>query len=130
MRLGYTQAKMAEILMMDSRSYFELDTGHNSCSALTFSLFLIYCCENPLEFLKELKCGYEEKAYNDFAQESATYRQKLAVKELTLYESDDSIYALCPRCNGIIDREYMKFCYHCGQKLSWMNWEKSPIINI
>ncbi|MBQ8603565.1 MAG: hypothetical protein IJ410_01800 [Oscillospiraceae bacterium] len=50
---------MAEILMMDVRSYVELDHGCSSCSALTLCLFLIYCCEEPYSFLDELKNSIE-----------------------------------------------------------------------
>lgn len=126
-KIGYTNEKMADILVMDSRSYHELHTGHSSCSSLTLTLFLIYCCEDPIGFLKELQCGYEERAYTEFAKESMSYRTKLPVKELTLYENENSIYALCPRCNGTMNRDYVKYCSNCGQRISWSNWEKMPI---
>lgn len=61
---GLTQAKMAELLIMDDRSYIELDHGKNSCSALTLSLFLIYCCTDVNSFLKELRAAYEKEAEN------------------------------------------------------------------
>lgn len=126
-RLNLTQEKMANILEMDTRNFANLDSRKNCCSALTLTLFLIYCTD-PIEFLKELKCGYEEKAYNDFAKESASYRTKLPIKELTLYENENSIYALCPRCKATMEKDYLSFCSSCGQKLSWTNWEKAPII--
>ena len=28
-------------------------------------------------------------------------------------------FPICPRCNGCLDREYLKFCNCCGQRLSW-----------
>lgn len=127
MKLGYTNDKMADILVMDSRSYHDLHKGDNSCSSLTLTLFLIYCCEDPIEFLKELKCGYEERAYNEFAQEAVSYRTKLPVKEIYLYEKEDSIYPLCPRCKETIDRDYVKYCSCCGQRLQWTDWTKAPI---
>lgn len=51
----YTHTKMAQLLMMDDRSYADLDHGKFGCSALTFALFLIYCCDDPVKFLSELK---------------------------------------------------------------------------
>lgn len=57
--LGLTQFAMAERLMMDERSYIELDHGNSGCSALTLALFLIYCCEDPLGFLHELRSIFE-----------------------------------------------------------------------
>ena len=31
---------------------------------------------------------------------------------------------LCPRCGNAIDREYTRYCSSCGQKLSWVLWDK------
>ena len=53
---------MAECLMMDERSYIELDHGKSCCSALTLALFLIYCCEDPLIFLHELRSIFENES--------------------------------------------------------------------
>lgn len=127
-RLKLTQEKMANILEMDTRNFVNLDNGKNCCNALTLTLFLIYCTD-PIEFLKELKYEYENNAYKEFAYNSATYRQKLPVKELSLYEKENSIYALCPRCRGIINRDYVKYCSCCGQRISWTNWSKAQIVN-
>lgn len=46
---------MADLLIMDDRSYSELDHGNSCCSALTLVLYLIYCCDNPLSFLESLQ---------------------------------------------------------------------------
>lgn len=61
---GYTQAAMAEVLMMDVRSYVELDHGCSGCSALTLCLFLIFCCKDPTEFLCQLKISIERYTNN------------------------------------------------------------------
>lgn len=55
-----TQAKMAEQLVMDERSYVNLDHGKSGCSALTLALFLIYFCDSPTEYLKELREAFEK----------------------------------------------------------------------
>ena len=60
--LGLTQSAMAERLMMDERSYIELDHGKSCCSALTLALFLIYCCKDPLVFLHELRSIFESES--------------------------------------------------------------------
>ena len=127
-RMNLTQEKMADILEMDTRNFSNLDNQKNCCSALTLTLFLIYCTD-PIAFLNELKCGYEEKAYNDFAQESVSFRKKLPIRELVLYDKENSIYARCPRCNGTIERDYVKYCANCGQCISWTNWENTPIMD-
>lgn len=46
---------MADLLVMDYRSYAELDHGCSCCSALTLVLYLIYCCDDPIIFLDTLK---------------------------------------------------------------------------
>ena len=62
--LKYTQAQMASVLIMDERSYVELDHGKSCCSALTLVLFLIYCCEDPTAFLTGLKEAFERECEN------------------------------------------------------------------
>lgn len=37
-----TQSQMAEILIMDNRSYADLNNGKSCCSALTLALYLIF----------------------------------------------------------------------------------------
>ena len=56
-----TQDEMAEVLMMDVRSYVELDHGKSSCSALTLCLFLVFACENPGDFLDKFKISVESR---------------------------------------------------------------------
>ena len=57
--LGISQEEMAERLSMGCRGYARLDQGQMCCSALTLGLFLIYICEDPLTFLKELRYALE-----------------------------------------------------------------------
>ena len=64
-KMKYTQAQMASLLEMDDRSYAELDHGNSCCSALTLVLYLIYCCDDPLVFLENLRKVLE--AVNDDA---------------------------------------------------------------
>jgi len=64
--LKLTQEQMAEALIMDVRSYINLDHGQNCCSALTLSLYLIYYCEDVSKFLSDLKTEFE-KENNDIA---------------------------------------------------------------
>ena len=57
-----TQSQMSELLAMDERSYIELDHGKSCCSAVTLILFLIYCCDEPMQFLIDLKNEFEKSA--------------------------------------------------------------------
>ena len=57
--LKITQAQMAERLVMDTRSYVNLDHGKSGRSALTLALFLIYSCSDPQAFLDDLRQEFE-----------------------------------------------------------------------
>ena len=64
--LDITQEEMARRLELSSRSYVDLDHGRTSCSAVTLALFLVYVCNDPIEFLEELRYAFEAvrtKAY-------------------------------------------------------------------
>lgn len=58
-QLRLTQAQMAQRLAMELRSYSDLDQCKSSCSALTLACYLIYCCEDPLAFLRELHMAFK-----------------------------------------------------------------------
>ena len=57
--LAITQEEMASRLSMSCRSYADLDHGETSCSAVTLALYLVYICNDPEEFLKELHHAFE-----------------------------------------------------------------------
>lgn len=59
-KLDWTQTRMAKGLLMDARSYIELDHGNSCGSSLTLMLFLIYYCEDPLAFLEEVQSALED----------------------------------------------------------------------
>ena len=39
-----------------------------------------------------------------------------------------SCYAICPKCENTMERDYMAFCDRCGQKLNWKNYKKAEVI--
>ena len=55
------------------------------------------------------------------------YRIPLLVTAILLLPSGDS-YPICPRCDCSIDREYMRFCDRCGQRLGWDLFDFAKII--
>ena len=61
---GLTQAKMAKALLMDERSYIDLEHGKSGCSAVTLVLFLIYVCNDVTGFLDDLRCVFEASKEN------------------------------------------------------------------
>lgn len=56
--LNLTQAEMSELLVMDERSYIDLDHGKSCCSALTLALFIVYVCEDVYQFVEELRNAF------------------------------------------------------------------------
>lgn len=56
------------------------------------------------------------------------YRIPLAVTAILLFESGIG-YPVCPRCDRTIDREYMRFCDRCGQRLGWDMFDFAKIIH-
>ena len=57
--MGISQEAMAEILLMASRTYVDLDHGKAGCSALTLVLYLLYVCDEPQLFLQEWREAFE-----------------------------------------------------------------------
>ena len=49
---------------------------------------------------------------------AVSYRIPLPVVEVVVFRSGDG-YCVCPRCDSLLDREYMRFCDCCGQHLAW-----------
>ena len=50
-----SQTKFSERLMMDPRSYADLEHGECLCCTLTFVLFLVFCCKNWDALLEDVK---------------------------------------------------------------------------
>ena len=60
---GMTQLAMADRLVMDERSYIDLEHGKTCCSAVTLVLFLTLCSDDPMKSLAELCCALEAGVY-------------------------------------------------------------------
>lgn len=59
--LGISQEEMAHVLTMGCRSYIDLEHGKNGCSGLTLARYLIYVCNDPKDFLEELRDAFEKR---------------------------------------------------------------------
>lgn len=68
--------------------------------------FYQYMTEIEITLFKEQVCTCMLSAIN--------YRIALAVTE-----HNHRGYAICPRCNTSLERDYQSFCEHCGQHLEW-----------
>lgn len=52
------------------------------------------------------------------SEQLASYRIARLVTDAVIYGNGDA-YSVCPRCHCALDREYIRFCTHCGQRLGW-----------
>ncbi len=50
-----TQAKFSEKLMMDTRSYADLEHGKSLCCTLTFIIYLVFICKDVDAFIQDLR---------------------------------------------------------------------------
>lgn len=60
--LGLTQDKMSEKLMLSCRSYIDIEHGASLCGSLSLMLYLLYCCQNPMMFLDEMRIALDKLA--------------------------------------------------------------------
>ena len=64
-----------------------------------------------------------------FLVDAVSYRIALPVIKLVRFPVGGYTFPLCPRCKMTMDREYMRFCDRCGQKLNWDFWEDAEIVD-
>ena len=65
------------------------------------------------------------------ADEELSYRLALKVthfRRVPFYPGTFTTYAVCPRCMGFIECEYVLFCSECGQKLNWDSYEHATLL--
>lgn len=58
---------------------------------------------------------------------AVSYRVPMQVLEAIQYSQGGS-YPICPRCDCSLDREYVRFCDRCGQRLSWKHMEAIRLV--
>lgn len=56
-----------------------------------------------------------------------TYRVPMMVKNAIVFKRwpEDEIYYRCPRCQQLLEREFMCYCSSCGQSLDWSKYRKA-----
>ena len=52
---GMTQSRFSELLMMDTRSYADLEHAQSFCCTLTFILYLCFCCKDVEGLVEDLR---------------------------------------------------------------------------
>lgn len=56
--------------------------------------------------------------------------QAMPVKEVLYFARENISFPRCPNCHLTMEREYVRFCDRCGQKLDWSNFRDVSIISI
>lgn len=65
---------------------------------------------------------------NEMMEEDAVgYRAPMEVTHI-LKLPGGCYYPVCPRCKSSVDREYMRYCDRCGQKLGWKRIKEAIIV--
>ena len=56
-----------------------------------------------------------------------TYRVPMKVADAMIFPRfpRDHIFYRCPRCQNLLDREFMDYCSCCGQCLDWRGYGKA-----
>jgi len=57
------------------------------------------------------------------------YRIPLPVTQILLYPNGYS-YPVCPRCRRCLDREFLRFCCLCGQRLDWDRFADAAVLEL
>ena len=56
-----------------------------------------------------------------------TYRTPMMVQDAMVFRRfpEDDIFYRCPRCQVLLEREFMAYCSRCGQCLEWRDCRKA-----
>lgn len=87
----------------------------------------------PLQYNQIMGCKIKvpvklRKATREKAMENAlTYRIPLEVAQILKFPNE-YYFPVCPRCKSTVEREYMRFCDRCGQKLGWSKLKEAVIV--
>ena len=57
-----------------------------------------------------------------------SYRIGLQVTKVIYLPHYGHTYPLCPRCNSSLEREYVRFCDRCGQRLLWDHLDHAEVV--
>ena len=67
---------------------------------------------------------------NTLSDNAGAYRSPMPVTAVRCYPACPHLftYPLCPRCDLPMEREYQRFCDHCGQALDWKHFSKAVVL--
>lgn len=56
----------------------------------------------------------------------AQFRIPMPVTDLMVFHNTS--FYVCPQCGVTIEREFMRFCDRCGQRLDWNHYKNARIV--
>ena len=86
--------------------------------------------ENKKQPIPEVRAQVRPGTLADFSvffQLLITYRVPMMVQDAIVFHRhpEDLVYYRCPRCQQLLDREFMAYCSGCGQSLNWRDYKKA-----
>lgn len=64
-------------------------------------------------------------------KELASFQIPMKVNELVslhIYDDQDSLFYVCPKCKISLERDFQSYCDRCGQRLDWKDYKKAKIV--
>lgn len=62
-------------------------------------------------------------------QKAQSFREPQPVVQV-IRMSNGYCFPVCPRCRISFEREYIRFCDRCGQRLDWKGFRKAKVIDL
>ena len=64
--------------------------------------------------------------FSVFFQLLMTYRMPMKVQDAIVFRRfpHDHLFYRCPRCQELLERDFMAYCNHCGQYLDWHDYKQ------
>ena len=65
--------------------------------------------------------------FSIFFQLLITYRVPMMIQDAIVFRRHlkNTVYYRCPRCQQLLEREFMAYCCRCGQSLNWRDYKKA-----
>ena len=58
--------------------------------------------------------------------DAVSFRLPMPVTERLTFRNGGG-FPICPRCDVSMEREYMRFCDRCGQRLNWRDFDNAKV---
>lgn len=116
--LELSYIKAAEKCSMSYTTFRNIIHGHTNPRLITIERLCVGLELNPNELL-----GVSSNTMH-------SYRVPMRVHNYRkLWDWNGySDYPICPQCQTLFDNEYQAYCGHCGQRLSWKDYNRATCV--